>query len=344
VTSYDIDDSFEVLERSLAGADALIHLAGANRPLDPAGFDQVNRGLTEELCQALQRQKSRAHVIFSSSTQAELDNPYGKSKLAGEEALKELAVLNGNPVTIFRFTNVFGKWARPNYNSAVATFCYNVAHDLPIKVDTPERVMRLICIDDVVAAIVAALDSPPPDGVAAIDPSGPEHEVRLDELADTIQSFPKIRTGLTLPDLSNPLTRKLYSTYLSYVEGPDREYRLDIKSDDRGALAEFVKSPQFGQVFVSRTKPGVTRGNHYHELKLEKFLVLEGQAVIRFRKLGEVEIQEHHVRGEDFTVVDITPGWVHSIENVGTSELITLFWAGEIFNPTAPDTFAEKVL
>lgn len=325
-----------------AQADAVFHLAGVNRPPTPDEYDKGNRGLTEELCAALSSAGNRAKVIVSSSSQAELDNPYGLSKLGAENALEKLSAENGNPVAIFRLTNVFGKWARPNYNSAVATFAVNIGRGEPVQVNDPGRVMRLVYIDDVVRAFTAALDDPF-EGVSRPS-AGPEHEATLQEIVDLFTSFRNLRTTLVLPDFSDQLVKKLYSTYVSYLDGPDREYGLDIKSDDRGSLAEFIKSPAIGQVFVSRTLPGITRGNHYHHTKPEKFLVLEGEAVIRLRHIESDEVQEHRVRGEDYRVVDMTPGWTHSIENVGDTVLITLFWAGELFDPANPDTFFVPVV
>jgi len=325
-----------------AQADAVIHLAGVNRPPSPEDFDKGNRGLTEELAEALKAAGNKAKVLISSSTQAELDNAYGQSKRAAEEALEKLSQENGNPVAIFRLTNVFGKWAQPNYNSAVATFAYNIGRGEPVQVNDPDRVMKLVYIDDVVRAFMEALDE---DFTGIRRPhAGPEHEITLQGIVDLFQSFRDIRTKLTLPDFSDPLVKKLYCSYISYLEGEDRAYTLDIKTDERGSLAEFIKRPEIGQVFVSRTKPGITRGNHYHLTKPEKFLVLEGEAVIRLRRIDSDEVQEHRVTGEDYKVVDMTPGWTHSIENVGQTTLITLFWAGEPFDPQNPDTFWVPVL
>jgi UDP-2-acetamido-2,6-beta-L-arabino-hexul-4-ose reductase len=325
-----------------AQADAVIHLAGVNRPPTPEDFDKGNRGLTEDLAEALKAAGNQAKVLMSGSTQAELDNDYGRSKRAAEEALERLSSENGNPIALFRLTNVFGKWARPNYNSAVATFAYNIGRGEPVQVNDPARVMKLVYIDDVVRAFLEALDE---DFTGIRRPhAGPEHEITLQGIVDLFQSFRDIRTTLVLPDFSDPLVKKLYSAYISYLEGEDRAYTLDIKSDDRGSLAEFIKRPEMGQVFVSRTKPGITRGNHYHHTKPEKFLVLEGEAVIRLRRIDSDEVQEHRVTGEDYRVVDMTPGWTHSIENVGETTLVTLFWAGEPFDPKNPDTYWVPVL
>ena len=325
-----------------AQAEAVVHLAGVNRPPSPDDYDRGNRGLTEDLCDALRSAGNRAKVIVSSSSQAELDNPYGQSKRGAELALERLSAENGNQVAVFRLTNVFGKWARPNYNSAVATFAYNIGRGAPVQVNDPERVMQLVYIDDVVRAFMGALDDPF-EGVTRPH-AGPEHEITLQGIVDLFNSFRESRSTLRVPDFSDLLVKKLYSTYVSYLEGDDREYRLDAKHDERGSLAEFIKSPAIGQVFVSRTLPGVTRGNHYHHTKPEKFLVLEGEAVIRLRHIESDEVQEHRVKGEEYRVVDMTPGWTHSIENVGAGVLVTLFWAGELFDPANPDTYFVPVV
>lgn len=337
------DDPIHALEGKCQGVDAVVHLAGINRPQDPSDYASGNKGFTEALCEVLSGLRNKPGVIFSSSTQAALDNPYGQSKREAEEVLRTFSE-RGNPVVVFRFTNVFGKWARPNYNSAVATFCYNLAHGVPIQVSDPSRTVCLLYIDDAVDAILAALDRLQSLEGFAMEEAGPTYDVTLGRIVELIEGFRDHRETLYLPDMSDPFVLKLYATYTSYLEGSMREYGLDIKSDARGSLAEFIKSPHFGQIFVSRTHPGITRGNHYHHTKFEKFLVVEGEAVIRFRHVESQEVQEHRVKGSDYRVVDITPGWTHSIENVGDSELITLFWASEPFDPNRADTYFESVL
>lgn len=340
--SFEEGDSVAALSSLLGSVDAVVHLAGVNRPQDPSEFDSGNRGLTVELLAACDRLGFSGPIVFSSSTQAVLENDYGRSKKAAEDAFREFASSHANAVTVYRFTNVFGKWARPNYNSAVATFCYNISRGLDIQINNPVHELSLIYIDDAVKALLAALERP--SGFEMSEP-GPTYSITLQKLADTLYALKEARTSLVLPDLSSTLTRYLYATLYSYFDEVGlREYSLDQKTDERGALAEFLKSPHFGQIFVSRTKPGVTRGNHYHHSKPEKFLVLEGEAVVRFRKVGTDEVQEHHVTGHDFRVIDITQGWVHSIENVGSTELVTLFWAGEVFDPAKPDTMFQKVI
>ena len=244
---------------------------------------------------------------------------------------------------IFRLKNVFGKWCRPNYNSVTATFCHNIAHDLPISISDPARELDLVYIDDVIAAFIGCLDAPGKHGCARREVE-PSYRTTLGELAEKIRSFRASRQTLVLPSFEDAFTRRLYATYLSYLEGEAFAYKLEQKADPRGCLAEFMKSAQFGQLFISRTKPGITRGNHYHHTKTEKFLVVEGDAVVRFRPILGGEVIEHSVSGREFKVVDIPPGYAHSIENIGAGELVTLFWASEIFDPTRPDTFGLPVV
>lgn len=370
---FDVGYPPEQLEQGLAEADFIFHLAGVNRPQSPAEFQSGNAGLTADICTRLTALGRCPVVILSSSVQAALDNPYGLSKRQAEETLAQWAVSTGGQAVIFRLKNVFGKWCRPNYNSVTATFCHNFAHDLPITIADPARELELVYIDDVIAAFLSVLDagaSRPPIADRCLHLEVPRNfKVTLGDLAARIRSFRESRTTLVLPSFADTFTRCLYATYLSYLDGADFAYALDKKTDNRGALAEFLKSPHFGQIFVSRTKPGVTRGNHYHHTKTEKFLVLEGEAVVRFRSLqpeigsqqsevsqpasapwlppsdlGRSEIIEHRVSGHNFRVLDIPPGYTHSIENVGQTELVTLFWASEVFDPSNPDTFPAPVL
>jgi UDP-2-acetamido-2,6-beta-L-arabino-hexul-4-ose reductase len=375
VVEYDLDSPDSILNDGLVIADVIFHLAGVNRPEKPEEYEVGNAGFTQKLCDRLQSLGHKPTVIFSSSIQAALDNPYGISKHRAEEALLHYLKQTGARVVIFRMKNVFGKWCRPNYNSAVATFCHNIARNLPISISNRTNEVNLVYVDDVCAAMMEAAGLLPAplkhfmlssDSVyAEIEPS---FKITLGSLVDTIYSFKATRSSLQVPAFDDPFTYRLYATYLSYLEESDFAYGLDIKKDNRGSLAEFLKSASFGQIFVSRTKPGITRGNHYHHTKTEKFLVVQGQAVIRFRKIGseaigdgqgaigeqamgdgpeaigkEKDIIEYRVCGEDFRVVDIPPGCTHSIENVGEGELVTLFWANQIFDPEQPDTYFEVV-
>ena len=332
----------ELIEEVLQ-ADIIFHLAGVNRPPEEEEFERVNVGLTKRICEALLNAGRATPIVFSSSIQAALDNPYGRSKREAEAVLTHYAEKAHSRVAIYRLPNVFGKWCRPNYNSVVATFCYNIARGLPITVSDPARELELVYIDDVVAALVSELELIGQAGVVyRYVPT--THHITLGQLAEVICSFKAARDTLVLPRFDDPLVHKLYATYLSYLEPGDFAYELDQRVDARGALAEFVKSAGFGQLFVSRTKPGVTRGNHYHHTKTEKFLVVEGEAVVRLRKYDGDEVIEYRVRGEEFRVIDIPPGYTHSIENVGTTDLVTLFWASEVFDPNRPDTYSLPVV
>ena len=343
---YDLGFSEQQLTDGLCRADVIFHLAGVNRPPTPDDYEAGNAGFTEEICHRLREAGRAPTIVLASSIQAELDNPYGRSKLHAEECLRRFSDASGSRIVIFRWTNLFGKWCRPNYNSVTATFCHNVARGMPLQISYPGRELELAYVDDVVSALTATLDvSKLGDSERVVfSQVEPTYRATLGKLATTIQSFRDSRTNLTLPDMSDRFIRCLYATYLSYLPENEFAYPLDIKRDNRGELAEFLKSPPFGQIFVSRTKPGITRGNHYHHTKVEKFLVVEGDAVIRFRHIESNEVLSYSVSGRDFCVVDIPPGYTHSIENVGLNEMVVLFWADEIFDPANPETYFMKVL
>jgi UDP-2-acetamido-2,6-beta-L-arabino-hexul-4-ose reductase len=345
VLEFDCDNTSAELEAKLCEAEVIIHLAGVNRPKNEEEFKAGNAGLTEEICVILERLERVPKIILASSIQAELDNPYGSSKLQAEQALQAFAETTGARTVVYRFKNLFGKWCRPNYNSVTATFCHNIAHGLPVTISDPARLIELTYIDDVVSALIGEI----PSAVEEMETGfayGAEltaYPITLGELAGLISSFRESRQTLVLPGFDRPLVRALYATYLSYLEGDDFAYPLHIRTDERGSLAEMMKSNTFGQIFVSRTKPGITRGNHYHHTKTEKFMVVEGAAVIRFRQINGTEVIEHRVSGKEFRVVDIPPGYTHHITNVGVGELVTLFWASEIFNPEKADTYFLQV-
>lgn len=343
--AYDINNTAEEFRHWASEADVIFHLAGVNRPQSVDEFEPGNAGLTQELCRILGELGRKPHIVLTSSIQAACDNPYGLSKRHAEEVLRQFAEQSGTTIAIFRLKNVFGKWCRPNYNSVVATFCHNTARDLPIEVSDPSRQLEVVHVDDVVAALLAETDRPQysPQAIVSPDPI-PSYTLTLGDLAGRIQFFREMQQSLRVPDFSATFNRQLYATYLSYVEPSRAEYGLNIRCDDRGNLAEFIKSPHFGQIFVSRTRPGITRGNHYHHTKTEKFLVLAGEGVIRLRQMDSKEVLEYPVRGEDYRVIDILPGFTHSITNTGPTELITLFWSSEIFDPDRPDTYFLPVL
>ncbi len=338
---FDIQDKQEDLFAHLEAADVVFHLAGVNRPQHEEEFAEGNTNLTSRIVKALLKRGTKPVIVFSSSTQAQLDNPYGLSKRKAEAILEEYGAAGGSAV-IFRLSNVFGKWSKPNYNSAVATFCYNIARGLEISISDPKRTVELIYIDDAVRAFIGILDEAPCAGTYRRT-AGPTTRIALKELVHEIHQMHDIRSRLLLPDMSDPFLRALYATYLSFLPEDSFEYQLTIQKDNRGSLAELIKSPHVGQFFVSRTKPGVIRGNHFHHTKVEKFCVLEGEAVIRFRQISGTEILSYPIIGSEFRIVDIPPGYTHSIENVGERDLIVLFWASEMFDKNIPDTYQLPV-
>jgi UDP-2-acetamido-2,6-beta-L-arabino-hexul-4-ose reductase len=281
--------------------------------------------------------------VLSSSIQAELDNPYGRSKKEAEEAVLAYHENTGSPVFVYRFPNVFGKWSRPNYNTVVATFCHNLSRGLPVQVSNRSNQLRFVYIDDIVRAFVGIAGSAQHNSATTRYELEPVYSTTLGELHDLIVSFREGRRKGLLPDLSNPFIKCLYSTYISFYDTGDFAYPVELRTDDRGWLFELVKSPFAGQIFVSRTKPGITRGDHYHDTKIEKFCVIQGEGVIRFRHVLNQEILQYPVNDLEIRVVDIPPGYTHSIENTGTQDMITLFWANEIFDPQRPDTSFVKV-
>ena len=343
VFPYDATDTRDRLEELVAKSEFVFHFAGVNRPRDQAEFENVNADLTRELCELAGRSKINPVIVLASSTQALLDNPYGVSKRHAEEAVERAATKGGRAV-IFRLPNVFGPGCRPNYNSVVATFAHNAANGLPLEIHDPGREVMLVYVHDVANAMLGVIESPPRAGKAEFREVAPVSRTTLAELATTFNAYRQSRSTATSPRVSDEFRRKLYATYLSYLNPEDFGYGLSASSDGRGALAEFLKSEAAGQLFISRTHPGAVRGNHYHHTKTEKFLIVEGKGIIRFRRVdGTGEVLEYVVDGTDFRVVDIPPDYTHSIENVGSGELVVLFWASEIFDPAAPDTIPLKV-
>ena len=341
---FDLNNSEADLREWVSQADVVFHLAGVNRPKYVEEFETGNAAFTGTLVDAIRDSGRTPHIIVSSSIQAVLDNPYGESKRHGEEILAAFAKETGTLASIFRLKNIFGKWCRPNYNSVTATFCHNIANDLPIQISDPDHELDLVCVDDVVEAFITEMDSKPRrDGVLVEPDPVPSYSLTLGDLAGRIEFFRSMQETLQIPDFSVRFNQQLYATYLSYVPTERWEYGPEIHSDERGNLAELVKSPHFGQIFVSRTRPGITRGNHYHHTKTEKFIVIAGEGLIRFRHIDETEILEFPVRGEEYRIVDIPPGYTHSITNTGSGEMITLFWASEVFDPDRMDTYFLKV-
>lgn len=325
---------------ALGEADVVFHLAGVNRPKDPAEFEIGNHGVAREICSILRSKHRSPTIVFSSSIQAELPNSYGVSKANAEAAFRQFAAETGAEVYIYRLKNLFGKWCRPNYNAVTATFCHNIANDLPISISDPSTEVELTYVDDVVEAFLADMDgSCPAEDARKIR----SYSIRLGDLAGRIQAFHEMRTSLTMPNMADWFNRALYATYLSCVPLSQLEQQLHVRSDARGSLAEFIRQDSFGQVFVSRTLPGITRGNHYHHTKTEKFFVVQGDGLIRMRHLEGGPVTEFRVSGSAYQVVNIPPGYTHSISNIGDGEMVTLFWASEVFDPDRPDTYFLSV-
>lgn len=339
----DMPHTEEELLAAAAEADFVFHLAGVNRPTDPADFQKGNADFTRQLLTLLKERGKRPPVLLSSSIQAALENPYGQSKLSAEQAVADYGRETGAAVYLYRLPNVFGKWSRPNYNSAVATFCHNVARGLPITVNDPSVTLRLVYIDDVVEEFLRAMEGQPcREGEWCT--VQPVHEVNLGHMAELIQSFPALRDSLTAPDQSDPLVKKLYATYLSFLPPEDFSRPTVTHADQRGSFTELLHMGSRGQVSLNVSKPHITKGDHWHQTKHEKFIVLQGEGVIRFRKVGDSTVIAYKVSGENLTVVDIPTGYTHSIENTGDTDMLTLMWANEVFDPAHPDTLRLPVL
>ncbi len=339
----DMPHTEEELLAAAAEADFVFHLAGVNRPTDPADFQKGNADFTRQLLTLLKERGKRPPVLLSSSIQAALENPYGQSKLSAEQAVSDYGRETGAAVYLYRLPNVFGKWSRPNYNSAVATFCHNVARGLPITVNDPSVTLRLVYIDDVVEEFLRAMEGQPHrEGEWCT--VQPVHEVNLGHMAELIQSFPALRDSLTAPDQSDPLVKKLYATYLSFLPPEDFSRPTVTHADQRGSFTELLHMGSRGQVSLNVSRPHITKGDHWHQTKHEKFIVLQGEGVIRFRKVGDSTVIAYKVSGENLTVVDIPTGYTHSIENTGDTDMLTLMWANEVFDPAHPDTLRLPVL
>ena len=344
IFEYDVDTAPFLLDDYCRQADFVFNLAGVNRPKDTSEFMKGNFGFASTLLEMLKKHDNRCPVMISSSTQAALDNPYGESKRAGEELMFAYARETGAKVLVYRFPNVFGKWCRPNYNSAVATFCHNIAHDLPIQVNNPDVVMHLVYIDDVVDELIGALSGDEHHQGNYCEVSV-VHTATLGRIVELLYLFKESRKTLGVPDVSDAFTKKLYSTYLSYLPENSFSYPLKMNVDARGSFTEIIRTPDRGQFSVNISKPHVTKGNHWHHTKNEKFLVVSGKGVIRFRNLNdpEGEVIEYYVSGEKPEVVDIPTGYTHNIENLGETDMVTFMWSNECFNPEKPDTYFEEV-
>lgn len=338
VVPFIRDHSDKQLPALLDGVDWIFHLAGINRPENPEEFATGNADLTQQLCDAVNTSGRTIPVVYTSSIQAELDNDYGNSKRAAEDALLALQESTGNPIYIYRLPNVFGKWARPNYNSAVATFCHNIARDLPVQINDPQAVINLVYVDDVVSSFIALLE-----GAESrhhyVDVT-PQYQITVGELAEQLNRFKATRKNLITEQVGTGLVRALYSTYVSYLPPERFTYPVQQHGDERGVFVEMLKTPNAGQFSFFTAHPGITRGGHYHHSKTEKFLVIKGSACFRFRHMLTDEFYELYASGEQSEIVETVPGWAHDVTNVGDGELICMLWANEIFDREHPDTFA----
>ncbi len=343
---FDINDTTETLCNYAQKASFVVHLAGVNRPKDTTEFYSGNTGLTEQLLTALQNAQNKAPVLITSSVQAELDNDYGKSKLAAEDVIFEHGIKNGSPVYVFRLPGVFGKWCKPNYNSVVATFCHNIANGLPIEVRDREYTFPLVYIDDVVACIIDAFDDKvmQDKSMRPLCYVSPVHTVTLGELADTIQSFVDSRTTRATPYLAeNSFEKKLYSTYLSYLPENNFAYPLVTHADNRGSFTEILRTDERGQSSINIIKPGITKGNHWHNTKTEKYLVVSGECTTCLRKVDSDEVITYVTSGAKMEVIDIPPGYTHNIKNTGETDAAVFMWVNECFDPDRPDTHFLEV-
>lgn len=351
---YDLDTDPALLDTFCQKADFVFHLAGVNRPKNDAEFMEGNRDFFSGLLSLLKQHQNTCPVMLSSSVQATLSGRfagslYGESKRAGEQLALEYADSTGAQVYVYRFPNLFGKWCRPNYNSAIATFCYNVARGLPLQVNDPSVEMQLAYIDDVVDELLNALaGNPTKDGAFCC--VSVVHHTTVGFLADTICEFSRLREQMAVPDFDDPLMYKLYSTYLSYLPEEKFVYDLKMNCDDRGSFTEIIRTPDRGQFSVNISRPGITKGNHWHHSKNEKFLVVKGIGLIQMRRIGTdmdgkpYPVIEFHVNGDKLQVVEMIPGYTHNIVNLSdTEDLVTFMWANECFNPEKPDTFFEAV-
>jgi UDP-2-acetamido-2,6-beta-L-arabino-hexul-4-ose reductase len=327
---------------AISGAEVVFHLAGVNRPETTEEFETGNVGMTGRLVAAMRQLPSPPSVIYASSIQAAADNPYGRSKRAAEALIADYAQAASVPGWIFRLPNVFGKWCRPNYNSVVATFCHNVSRGLPLVINDPAAVLRLVYIDDVVEHF-AAIAAAPQDRSGAAE-IAPTYETSVGELARQLEAFRDSRTTLVTGAVGTGFLRALHATYVSYLEPTNFSYPLKAHTDPRGMFVEMLRTPDSGQFSFFTAHPGITRGGHYHHSKTEKFLVVQGRARFGFRNVLTDEVFTVETSGEKPTVVETVPGWSHDITNIGDDMMLVMLWANELFDPQRPDTIAAKVL
>lgn len=346
VVSFTRNHSVNDLPKLLKNVDFIFHLAGINRSENPDEFVVGNTYLTEQLCSAIQAKDKKIPVVYTSSIQAELNNTYGNSKRAAEEVLQNLQKINGNPIYIYRLPNVFGKWARPNYNSAVATFSYNISRDQPIKINNPTAVIRMVYVDNVIDNFMILLKS------FSLSVSNkkltyvkvkPEYQITVGELANQMRRFKASRVNLITESVGTGFIRALYATYISYLPPENFTYSLVQHKDARGKFVEIIKTINAGQFSFFTAHPGITRGGHYHHSKTEKFLVVKGKACFKFRNILTGEFYEVYTSEEKSEIIEMVPGWTHNVTNVGDNDLICMLWANEIFNNDKPDTFLHSI-
>lgn len=341
VLPFTRQSTIEQLQQHIGHADFIFHLAGINRPSNLTDFATGNAELTQTLCDLIAQSGRKIPVVYTSSIQAERDNPYGNSKRKAESALTELALEMGGGVHIFRLPNVFGKWCRPNYNSAVATFCHNICRDIPIQINNPNTEVTLVYIDDVISRFVQLMDEQTNEGMFA--KAEPEYVTTVGKLADQILAFKHSRRTLVTERVGNGFVRALYATYVSYLPPVAFSYTVPQYGDPRGVFVEMLKTQDSGQFSYFTAHPGVTRGSHYHHSKTEKFLVIKGEARFGFRHIVTDEYYAINTSGSKPEIVETVPGWTHDITNIGKDEMIVMLWANEIFDREHPDTYACPV-
>ena len=341
IIKFNRGDDFEPIKSHAGEIEAVFHLAGSNRPKDESEFHAVNEQFTQNLINVLTSSGFNGIFVFASSIQSTLLNPYGVSKRNAENILIEAQKNSKFALRIFRLTNVFGKWSKPDYNSVVATFISRTIHGQPLEIRDASKMLTLVYIDSVIEAMVSLLDGH--NNPTVYHDVSPTFEISVGDLAELIVGIHDARTNLFIPDLSSNFTKSLFATYTSFLEDEQRMISLSPKNDNRGTLVECFKSGSFGQIFFSHTSPGVTRGNHFHDSKTESFLVVSGQASIKIRDIHSKTIREYVVDGNDFRIISISPGCTHSITNIGAENLVTIFWSGEVFDARKPDTHYLEV-
>lgn len=342
IITFDKKDDFSIIEQNIESISFIYHLAGINRPKDPSEFYEGNIDLTKTLCDLINEKNLDIPILYTSSIHALKDNDYGKSKKLAEDILLEYA--KNHKVFIYRLHNVFGKWCKPNYNSVIATFCYNVVNNIELIINDPKTELELIYIDDIVAEFINLLDGIEPTIVEGkYYYINPIYKITLGKLSEMIKSFKESMNSIQVPETGDDFIKKLFSTYLSYIHLDDMVFTPKMNIDERGSFTELIRTESAGQMSVSISKPGIFRGNHYHHTKMEKFIVVKGKARIKFRHIITNEEKEYLVDDTIFKIVNIPVGYTHKIENIGDTEMILLIWCNELFDINKPDTFFMEV-